>query len=70
MQHVLNLSNHRENHDKTTITSLKTEELSYTMYKRALSTTMAPFGSAYFRVYIKQLMQKNKFLCIIYKFLR
>jgi len=29
-----------------------------------------PFGLAYFRVYIKQLMQINKFLCIIYKFLR
>jgi len=30
----------------------------------------APFGLAYFRAYIKQLMQINKFLCIIYKFLR
>jgi len=32
--------------------------------------TMGPFGLAYFRAYIKQLMQINKFLCIIYKFLR
>jgi len=31
---------------------------------------MGPFGLAYFRAYIKQLMQINKFLCIIYKFLR
>ena len=31
---------------------------------------MSPFGLAYFRAYIKQLMQINKFLCIIYKFLR
>jgi len=30
----------------------------------------SPFGLAYFRAYIKQLMQINKFLCIIYKFLR
>jgi len=31
--------------------------------------TMVPFGLAYFRAYKKQLMQINKFLCIIYKFL-
>jgi len=29
-----------------------------------------PFGLAYFRAYINQPMQINKFLCIIYKFLR
>jgi len=28
------------------------------------------FGLAYFRAYIKELMQINKFLCTIYKFLR
>ena len=32
--------------------------------------TKGPFGLAYFRAYKKQLMQINKFLCIIYKFLR
>jgi len=31
---------------------------------------LGPFGLAYFRVYIKQFMQINKFLCIIYKCLR
>ena len=31
---------------------------------------MGPFELTYFRAYIKQLMQINKFLCIIYKFLR
>jgi len=31
---------------------------------------MGPFGLTYFRAYIKQLMQINKFLCTIYKFLR
>jgi len=32
--------------------------------------TRGPFGLTYFRAYIKQLMQINKFLCTIYKFLR
>jgi len=31
---------------------------------------MGLLGLAYFRVYIKQFVQINKFLCIIYKFLR
>jgi len=36
-----------------------------------LGETEGPFGLAYFRAYIKQFMQINKFLCIIYnKFLR
>jgi len=35
-----------------------------------LVPTKGPFGLVYFRAYIKQLMQINKFLCIIYKFLR
>jgi len=32
--------------------------------------TWGPFGLAYFRAYIKQLLQINKFLYTIYKFLR
>jgi len=32
--------------------------------------TKGPFGLSYFKAYIKQLMQINKYLCIIYKFLR
>jgi len=35
-----------------------------------LKMTKGLFGLAYFRAYIKQLMQINKFLYIIYKFLR
>jgi len=35
-----------------------------------LKMTKGPFGLAYFRAYIKQLMQINKFLYIIYKFLK
>ena len=34
------------------------------------SSNKGLFGLAYFRAYIKQLMQINKFLCTIYKFLR
>ena len=34
------------------------------------SKTKGPFELAYFRAYIKQLMQINKFLYTIYKFLR
>jgi len=32
--------------------------------------TKGSFGLTYFRAYVKQLMQINTFLCIIYKFLR
>ena len=42
-----------------------TWKLGYSVCKRI----KCPFGLAYFRAYIKQLMQINKFLCIIYKFL-
>ena len=44
--------------------------LSLSMGVTFLQGTMGPFGLAYFRAYIKQFMQINKFLCIIYKFLR
>ena len=38
--------------------------------KGVLYYIKGPFRLVYFRAYIKQFMQINKFLCIIYKFLR